>query len=151
MPRTRCAGQKCEILSIRDHLDKQEGGFTGNFELIAHPLDTGWRTPSVLVAWDALMREYRQTKQFKSYVRESGIHDYWQQAGYPPQCRPLGDDDFECESIFSPEADRQQPRLHFVLHGRIHHGQRVMFEEFAVEGHSWLPESWPSPPPWPVD
>ena len=85
------------IESIRDYLQQQEGGFTGNFELIAHPLGTGWRTPSVLVAWDALMKEYRQTKQFKFYVRESGIHDYWQQAGYPPQCRALGDDDFECD------------------------------------------------------
>jgi hypothetical protein len=55
--------------------------------------------------------------------------------------------DFECESIFSAEADRQQPRLHFLLRGRINPGEQVIFEEFAVEGHSWLPESWPSPPP----
>lgn len=57
--------------------------------------------------------------------------------------------DFECESIFSAEADRQQPRLHFVLRGRIHEGQQVIFKELPVEGHSWLPESWPSP--WPAD
>jgi hypothetical protein len=55
--------------------------------------------------------------------------------------------DFECESIFSAEADRQQPRLHFRRPGRPREGQRFIFEKFAVEGHSWLPESWPSPPP----
>ena len=50
--------------------------------------------------------------------------------------------DFECESIFSAEADRQQPRLHFKVGGRMKHGRRVVFKKFTVEGHSWLPESW---------
>jgi hypothetical protein len=54
--------------------------------------------------------------------------------------------DFECESIFSAEADRQQPRLHFRRPGRTRQGQQFIFEKFAVEGHSWLPESWASLP-----
>jgi len=26
-----------------------------------------------------------------------GIYDYWLVAGFPPQCRPVGEDDFECD------------------------------------------------------
>jgi len=29
-------------------------------------------------------------------VRERGVLDYWRNHGFPPQCRPVGDDDFEC-------------------------------------------------------
>ena len=40
--------------------------------------------------------EFRATPQFKKVIRKSGIYDYWQARGYPPQCKPVGDDDFEC-------------------------------------------------------
>jgi hypothetical protein len=33
----------------------------------------------------------------KAYIKEAGIYDYWQQHGYPPQCLPLGEDDYECD------------------------------------------------------
>ena len=33
----------------------------------------------------------------KRKILETGIHDYWRKNGFPPQCRPLGDDDFECD------------------------------------------------------
>ncbi len=85
------------IESIRAYLETQEGVYQGNFELIVHPLGKGWRVPQTLIVWDALMSKYRQTDLFKSFIRESGVYDYWQQAGFPPQCRPLGDDDFECD------------------------------------------------------
>jgi hypothetical protein len=78
-------------------LEKRESGFVEDFEYIVHPLGLGWRIPANIVMWDASMRRYRQTDIFKSYVRESGIFDYWQQVGYPPQCRPAGDDDFKCD------------------------------------------------------
>jgi TolB-like protein len=85
------------IESIRVFLEKRESGFVEDFEYIVHPLGLGWRIPANIVMWDASMRRYRQTDIFKSYVRESGIFDYWQQVGYPPQCRPAGDDDFKCD------------------------------------------------------
>jgi hypothetical protein len=40
--------------------------------------------------------EFRTTPQFKSVVRQLGIYEYWQARGYPPHCKPVGDDDFEC-------------------------------------------------------
>jgi hypothetical protein len=57
----------------------------------------GWRTPEILVVWDPMMRRYRQGPEFKHFIRESGVFDYWREAGFPPQCRPLGEDDFECD------------------------------------------------------
>jgi TolB-like protein len=40
--------------------------------------------------------EFRTTPQFKSVIRRLRIDEYWQARGYPPQCKPVGDDDFEC-------------------------------------------------------
>ncbi len=48
-------------------------------------------------AWDASSRSYRQSAQFKNAMRKSGIIDYWRKHGFPPQCKPVGNDDFECE------------------------------------------------------
>jgi TolB-like protein len=32
----------------------------------------------------------------KLLLREAGFEDYWRAKGWPDQCRPLGEDDFEC-------------------------------------------------------
>jgi hypothetical protein len=40
--------------------------------------------------------EFRTTPQFKTVVRHLGVFEYWQARGFPPQCKPVGDDDFEC-------------------------------------------------------
>lgn len=40
---------------------------------------------------------YRKTPQFREWVTQTGVVDYWQQYGYPDVCRPIGDDDFECD------------------------------------------------------
>lgn len=40
--------------------------------------------------------EYRRSPQFKQFVRALEIDDYWRAHGFPPQCRPVGDKDFEC-------------------------------------------------------
>jgi len=40
--------------------------------------------------------EFRKTPQFRSVVRQLGVFKYWQVRGFPPQCKPVGDNDFEC-------------------------------------------------------
>ena len=85
------------IESIRLYLDEHNEGLVNIFEYIAHPIGSGWRAPEVLVLWDAMMREYRQGPEFKEYMRQSGAYDYWRASGFPPQCRPVGDDDFACD------------------------------------------------------
>jgi adenylate cyclase len=49
------------------------------------------------ILWLPDAAEFRGTPQFKRLVRNLGIYDYWLERGFPSQCRPLGDDDFECD------------------------------------------------------
>ncbi|MCJ7555392.1 MAG: tetratricopeptide repeat protein [Gammaproteobacteria bacterium] len=47
--------------------------------------------------WYPMAAEYRHSPEFKQFARALGLPDYWRETGYPPQCRALGTDDFECE------------------------------------------------------
>jgi hypothetical protein len=46
--------------------------------------------------WHPDSDEFLSTPQFKSVIRTLGIFEYWQARGFPPQCKAVGDDDFEC-------------------------------------------------------
>jgi len=48
------------------------------------------------VLWHPDGDEFRTTPQFKAVISEMGIFEYWKARGFPPQCKPVGDDDFEC-------------------------------------------------------
>jgi len=39
----------------------------------------------------------RQTQGFKDLLKVLGLLDYYREYGWPDLCRPLGDDDFECD------------------------------------------------------
>jgi TolB-like protein len=47
--------------------------------------------------WHPHLPDYLSSPERKTYMRELGIYDYWLKAGFPPQCRPVGEDDFECD------------------------------------------------------
>jgi len=47
--------------------------------------------------WLPAMRAYRRSPEFKAHMTASGLPDYWRKHGFPPQCRPVGNDDFKCE------------------------------------------------------
>jgi TolB-like protein/class 3 adenylate cyclase len=47
--------------------------------------------------WTPLFREVRQLDEFKDYMREIGLVDYWKQYGWPDLCQPVVADDFECD------------------------------------------------------
>jgi len=46
--------------------------------------------------WHPDAAYYRKKPAFKEFVN-ANFMDYWKQNGFPPQCRSLGDDDFECD------------------------------------------------------
>jgi TolB-like protein/DNA-binding winged helix-turn-helix (wHTH) protein len=48
-------------------------------------------------AWLPQLAEMRQLPEFRAYMREIGLVEYWQQYGWPPFCRPVDEHDFECE------------------------------------------------------
>jgi TolB-like protein len=46
--------------------------------------------------WHPDADEFRKTDLAKRVMRESGVLAYWQARGFPPLCRAVGQDDFEC-------------------------------------------------------
>ncbi len=46
--------------------------------------------------WQPDTAYYRKKPAFKDFVN-THLMEYWQQNGFPPQCRPLEDGDFECD------------------------------------------------------
>jgi len=51
----------------------------------------------ITVQWTDALSRYRQSSEFKQHARASGLPQYWRKHGFPPQCRPVGSDDFACE------------------------------------------------------
>lgn len=47
--------------------------------------------------WNKSYKSLRRADKLKNYIRHSGVFAYWQQHGFPPQCRAVGADDFECD------------------------------------------------------
>ena len=47
--------------------------------------------------WLPKFRKYRQSDKFAADMRKYGYFDLWKAKGFPPLCRPNGDDDFECD------------------------------------------------------
>jgi tetratricopeptide (TPR) repeat protein len=59
-------------------------------------------TPYPVTLWAPSHAAYRRSPQFKAFIRNAGVDDYWRKHGFPPQCKPVvskdgGKDDFECE------------------------------------------------------
>jgi TolB-like protein len=46
--------------------------------------------------WDPAYEGLRASPAFKRILERLGVPAFWREHGYPPQCRPSGDDDFEC-------------------------------------------------------
>lgn len=47
--------------------------------------------------WYPVMSGVRQLPEFKAFVREMKLDDYWREFGWPDSCWPYGDDDFVCK------------------------------------------------------
>jgi tetratricopeptide (TPR) repeat protein len=47
--------------------------------------------------WLPYPLDFRNSPHRKRLIRDIGIYDYWRKHGFPPQCRPLGNNDFECD------------------------------------------------------
>ncbi len=47
--------------------------------------------------WYRTDPEFLKSPHRKRLIREAGVYDYWRAAGFPPQCRRVGGDDFACD------------------------------------------------------
>lgn len=46
--------------------------------------------------WLPQFAHFRQSPEFKRFAAELGLDNYWRANGFPPPCRALADNDFEC-------------------------------------------------------
>jgi hypothetical protein len=49
------------------------------------------------IMWQKFARPFRESAEFRPYLERSGILRYWREKGFPPRCRPINDNDFECD------------------------------------------------------
>jgi len=68
----------------------------GGYDALDHDVFNGHR-PTMGAFWDPSMAQFRGTPGFKFMARFAGLPDYWRARGFPSMCRPIGDDDFECD------------------------------------------------------
>ncbi len=54
-------------------------------------------TRFTLLWWLPGFPEYSVSSHRKRVMRELGMDKYWRARGFPPQCRAVGDSDFECD------------------------------------------------------
>ena len=57
------------------------------------PYDATWYT----FFWWPDVAHVRKHPAFKAFARDMGLLKLWQARGWPDLCRPLGEDDFECD------------------------------------------------------
>jgi len=72
----------------------------GVFDLL--PSDMSWP-----IQWLPYPVEFAESEYPKRLIRAHGFPDYWRKHGFPPQCRPVGEDDFECD-VPRPRADEKK-------------------------------------------
>ena len=51
----------------------------------------------MVYVWLPQLASMRRLPEFKEYLREIGMVDYWKEYGWPDICHELGEDDFECD------------------------------------------------------
>jgi TolB-like protein/tetratricopeptide (TPR) repeat protein len=54
------------------------------------------RITTLVSYWDPVHAGFRNSQAFRRILEYLGVPAYWREHGYPPQCRPLGADDYEC-------------------------------------------------------
>lgn len=47
--------------------------------------------------WLPPYRKYRASDEFKDAIRRYGFYELWKERGFPPMCRAIGTNDFECD------------------------------------------------------
>ncbi|MFT5141305.1 MAG: adenylate cyclase [Rhodothermales bacterium] len=64
-----------------------------NYDHMQSDSDSYWN----LWQWLDIHTEFRHSERFRKLYKEMGILSYWHEHGFPPQCRPVGEEDFECD------------------------------------------------------
>ncbi len=84
---------RLEALSRRSAGDLFSGGIGDLLPALGDPR----RTLESWFGWLPTMAHHRQSAVFRKSVIDGGRLRYWQEHGFPPQCRAVGADDFVCD------------------------------------------------------
>ncbi len=87
------------LRSRLEALDGRSAGsvLSGDIGELLGALGDPRRTLESWFIWLPTLAHHRQSAAFRTSVIDSGRLRYWQEHGFPPQCRALGADDFECD------------------------------------------------------
>jgi len=47
--------------------------------------------------WLSESKGFRKSEYFRPFIDKIGAPAYWRKHGFPPACRPLGEEDIECD------------------------------------------------------
>jgi hypothetical protein len=76
---------------------EEKDGELGYLANLLIPLGAHDLLPFPVLFWGDGYARYRQSPQFKDYIRKSGVYDYWLEVAFPPKCRRVGTEDFACD------------------------------------------------------
>ena len=100
-----------ESLAWADQFEREGAGFVVEygrffFQMVAGSPDDFFRqlnqiqpvddTIDVLI-WIPAATRHRQSEAMKTWARSRGLEAHWRARGWPDRCRPVGDDDWECD------------------------------------------------------
>jgi tetratricopeptide (TPR) repeat protein len=66
----------------------------GDYDAAADSDDT---VTTSIVAWDRYPPAWRNSPGMKRKLQRMGVVAYWRAKGFPPQCHPVGTNDFSCD------------------------------------------------------
>jgi tetratricopeptide (TPR) repeat protein len=69
--------------------------YFGDYEFTLDIMEGG--VFNMFIVWSPVYHDVRQLPRFKEIVRGTGLVEYWKEYGWPDLCRPVGDDDFDCD------------------------------------------------------
>ncbi len=76
---------------------ESDGYADGLLAIAFRKYDTLTPSPYSSFWWHPHVPDFYASPYRKQLIRKMGIYDYWRKVGFPPQCRPLGEDDFDCD------------------------------------------------------
>ena len=83
-----------DLLARHPELDNP----TVHFLLRAYDRAAAWegRVTTLVAQWDPVHAGFRDTPAFRRLLEKLGVPAYWREHGFPPRCRSLAGDDYEC-------------------------------------------------------
>ena len=84
-------------LDLRDFCHALAGNFDTALDATIARANDNWALLQGLWRNHRFSSAFRQDQRFKDLLMELGLVDYYRENGWPDYCRPVGDEDFECD------------------------------------------------------